>query len=513
MDAGQRNVFITAFHDRALFMHSAIGWWRKANGFSADSSELVSNRVYAGPYSVFYPSDAKNGNTHAHQNFETDFPMFLAAYGDDSEVSNVWYLGANYILSLGILDGHDGGVSQGRGYNISENFGPGSQALFTWNNAANLAAAFPEAQVALSPVYHKTARFMDMETPVNFYELNDPWGDGVGNTYRNWFHFLNARWAGFGIMAALSGDGNVQYHLLADQAINYIDTGSYVPYNFFVPYYFPPPAPTTNNILGQVWPEDGYVIGLSSPANQSACYASGVGFIFAARPRGAVDSYSTGHSTENDLDFQIWAYGANVTDSGDSYACSFAHCSWSRYSPTINGIGQYQNPDEQTHPWYSRILAFTNAPDYVYCAADGTDAYPIDQRYAEDLSGAAPRNLLIEVNPTNVLSGLTSVTRQILFEHRKYFVIYDSFIATSNFTYSIPYQIMEPTLAHQSGASFTYTCSNQITGGNNVTVYVSQIVNPALLSVTNMTGTNATGASVKTDPITGDNEMNDFSGI
>ncbi len=204
---------------------------------------------------------------------------------------------------------------------------------------------------------------------------------------------------------------------------------------------------------------------------------------------------SDGHSVFSDMSFQIWAYGAAITDAGDGSYSPYSHCSWAHYSLAVNGIGQYQNPDEPTHPYYAKILAYTNAPDYVYCAADGTECYPIDQRNngsgisgAGDTSGPATYATLACASPAP-LSFLTGVQRQILFQHHRYFVVYDTLSGTSNATYSMIYHVLEPTLTNLSGGSFVYTCTNQRTGGNPVTVYVQSMIDPSLLSVIDMTNT------------------------
>lgn len=507
MDAKQRQVLLNLIHDYSSFILYGYNW-DAGSGLSSTYSPGT-NRTYPPPYHVFYGSDLKAGQSHQHQVFETRYPLMLAAFNDDAAASNAWVVGCNYYLAVGFYDGHNGGSHQPRDYNQTAMYGPGAVPLMTWVNSMFTGSVFPESHIDYNPFFHLTAQFTEMLTPVQFYQLNDPWADGSESMVRN----CSAEGEGFSkamqMMAMLTGDGMAQSHWANQNAA----TGdasdqnfTYKPYAFLLPYYYPPPTPTTNTTLTHVFPVDGWVEAVSSPPNQPACFSSGVGIVFMARPGGM----SMGsHSTPCDGNFQIWAYGANITDSGEfynDYQARYGRTSWAHYLPTVDGIGQLQNPDAMTAAWYSRIIAFTNAPDYVFWGADLTKAYPVDQRSAQDLAGGGPYGMwpvsYLQLATQNPFPDVTAIQRYILFNHHKYFAIYDSFASVSNHLWSEPYHIMENTLTNDSGATFTYVCTNQITGLGTqpVTVYVFQCVNPSLLAITNMTGTN-----VKGNPITGEN--------
>jgi hypothetical protein len=504
LSPGTVALVLTNMHNEAVFQRD-VGWWRKSASFSEGSTPMVTTRQYPGPYNVYYYSEAKGANTHGHQNFEGGFPMYMAAYGDgDAAVSNLFVLGANYLLSTAFATGHDGGPNQGRGYNFTEQF---EYNDFTWYNALMLGSVFPDFHVENNPAFHRTAQFYEMQVPVGFLECNDPWGErGIGTlTYINPFCFDLSRFGTGGHIADLTGDPNAELWYQNNAALFGFDNYGYSPDQFCVQYFYPPPAPAVDNTLARAWLEDGWVIGNSIPTSQPNAFKNGVGFVFQARPKGGQCSDSDGHSLFSDLSYQIWAYGAAVTDGGDGSYVQYSHVSWAHYSLCVNGMGQYQNPDEPTHPYYARILAFTNAPDYTYCAADGTECYPVDVRN-EGIDHAlgcpvAYANLAVTNPPLSFLKG---VQRQLLFQHHRYFVVYDTLTGTSNVTYSMLYHILEPTMANLNGGSFTYTVTNQWTGGNPVTVYVAQMVPPSALNVIDLTGTN-----VQSNPFTGENEWGD----
>ena len=487
MNTNQRAVVLSAIDATTLYLWKGV-WWKSAESIANGSGTGDPNRIYPGPYLVQYFSSAKQGNSHGDCIFQTTWPAILAAFGDDTNVAALFNIGLNYELARTFPFGSLGGLNQGRGYNYSDLF---QEA--TWENLMLCQIGFPESQLNLIPFVRRTADWLDRTVPVGFSEVNDPWGDDSSGrlTYWGQLHFGRD-------IALFSGSGIAQLHFQNEAAISYDGTPVYKYDEFCLPFYFTPPAPQTNMTLAAVYPEEGWVSGSTYPPNTLQCFSNGVGFVFQARPRGAQPSAGTGHAHSSDLSYQMWAYGAAITDAGDHPMDSYAKVPWSHYSLLVNGLGTFQPTDAQVTPYYARIMAFTNAPDYVYCAADGTAAYPRGNFYPGGWLTPAPMSALYANAP---LAALTRVQRHILFEHHQYFVIYDELSSTNPSTFTMLYHVLENTLSNLNGASFTYSATNQLAPNKPpVTVLVSQVVSPALLSVQVLTGTNVQG-----NPITGEN--------
>jgi hypothetical protein len=228
-------------------------------------------------------------------------------------------------------------------------------------------------------------------------------------------------------------------------------------------------------------------------ANTTNCFNNGVGLVFQARPQGSDE----GHSYFSDLSFEIWAYGANVTDAGAGMN-QFGRAGWDHYSLLVNGIGQCQPLGAPVVPYYSKFIGFEDTSNYTYVAADATAAYPH--------SNFAPGGWLIPPQFAAVETGaplafVQKVQRHILFMRRKYFVMYDDLQSLEPATFTWLYPVYPNTLVlstNSTNISFSYTCTN-LTGGT-VTVEVAHIAMPQYLGLLDENGTN-----VACNPVTGEN--------
>jgi hypothetical protein len=156
----------------------------------------------------------------------------------------------------------------------------------------------------------------------------------------------------------------------------------------------------------------------------------------------------------------------------------------------VDGIGNCTpSGSSPTAKAYSRFMAFTNTPDYTYVGADLSQAF--NNLNTNGYAGAGNGNLESAYNyPTNQRPYINTVQRHVLFPHKKYLVIYDSFKTTKSATFQWKWNIMEPTaLVDTNNCSFTYTTTNFF-NHSNVTVYVKHIVDPTKLSMMNLVGTN-----------------------
>ncbi len=270
-----------------------------------------------------------------------------------------------------------------------------------------------------------------------------------------------------------------------------------------IPYHFATPAKETNDILAACFPTEGWVLGGSDPPNTTDSFSNGIGFVFAARPRGQ----GSGHAQFNDLNFEIWAYGANVTDGqgGSDFASKL---SWSYNTIQINGLGQFEMQEGPMMPIHAAVLAFTNADDYVYCVGDATYAYPHNPLLYQDQPAGwlVPQNYASRVW-NGELSSVTKVQRHILFMHHRYFIIYDDLAATNDTTFQWVYHVLPDAVTNFAGnGSFTYsvpTLNSRLIHPypwTNVDISVYQVVSSDLLMATNLYGPLA-----YSNPLTGEN--------
>lgn len=267
------------------------------------------------------------------------------------------------------------------------------------------------------------------------------------------------------------------------------------------PFYFSMPAPQTNVIPAYCAPVDGWAFGSTYPPNTTSAFSNGVGFIFAARPKGF--DCGAGHSELNDLNLEIWAYGANVTD-GQGGSDQASKLTWSYNDLLIDGLGQAESSEGPVMPVTASIIAFTNAADYVYCAGDATYAYPHDTfPFSGDPAGWLIPQQYANLLALGPLGFVTKVQRHVLFEHRQYFVLYDDLATTTPANFEWVYHVFRDSVQNlSSGGSFNYSVvpAARSYPWSNINVYVYQVVNPSLLGTTNMYLTNA-----YSNPLTGEN--------
>ncbi|MBI5383773.1 MAG: heparinase II/III family protein [Verrucomicrobia bacterium] len=536
--------------------------------FDNGTGNLDTNRVYAGPYSVSYWHGGKQFNSHAHLFWTAASWMALAGLADGPRARELFEHTLHYLIGKTYPLGGEGGFNQGRGYLAAGVFLKGSLL-----NYLNYAASLPELHLERSPFWKTNADWVARLLPVGWSEQNDPWGDdGPFGRVNYW----NRRFFGRDLALFTQSGAAYQHHLnelalAPDDSANYFD-------ELLFPYHFPPPAPVTNTALANAYLEEGWVMGASAPVNTHEAFTNGVGFIFQARPRGAQSSQGTGHAHLSDLSYQLWAYGAPITDAGDAPMNKYAKVAWAHYTLLVDGLGQAQWAEAPLEPYYCRLLAFTNGAHFTYCAADATRAYARSNFAA---GGWIVPSQYAALHSGGPLAKVTKVQRHLLFARRKYFVVYDDLAATRNSTFTMVYQVpwvyswagsnynMMPkapanglnlatphriwwpfwrtnelpstangellevwtnslggtNLCYRGNvyetnrwwegplgsnsvtlldkASFSYEANSvptaQQTNTASVTTYVYQVVDPALLAVTNMSGT-----SVRKNPITGE---------
>jgi hypothetical protein len=466
MDATQRATVLNALSLRCHFItnHYAI-WYRTTNGnLSVDNTSL-----------------AKKGESHGFYNFYTTIEAALAGYNESTDCREMFDLGINYMIGVTYTFGANGCPNQGRDYGYDAHF----------NNAdmlpthMRLQISFPEAQFQLNPYWNNAVDWWDRLLPVAYTQLNEAWGDG---------NVTESSWARFGRkLATFTGSGVAWQHRQNQRALppysDYPEAEIYPTFPFL--YHFAVPVPVDSPTGGRIFPVDGWVTSSSLPTNSRKGFEDGVGFILQARPYGC----EGGHSHFNDLSFELWAYGANLTDAGASMT-PYAKIPYCHYSLMVNGLGTVQPNGSPVVPYYSRFLAYKETEGYTYVAADGLNAYP--------RTNFTPWGYLMPASFSQFhagapLAALEKVNRHILFMRKKYFVIYDDMASAQESTFTWLYHVLPNTVTLDAGnAAFTYTVPNS--SGGNVKVQVVHITDPAALQVRHLTG-----LEVASNPITGEN--------
>jgi hypothetical protein len=468
LTASQRTVVLNALSQRCDTQKNVNHWWEDTE---------------SGLRKTPYYSTSKRANSHQFYNSQRSMLAALAGYGESAECRALLVLGLNYMLGVTYPYGFDGSQNQGRGYAVDQLFIGG----FALNIHMICQASFPEVHFEKNPFWMTAVDWWDRILPVGHTQVHEPWGDGGSGALTAWGS------TGFGRnLARFTGSGRAYRHYQNQLALPpYSGTPSSDNYlTLPLLYHFPIPTPATTPPGGQLFP-DGWAISSSHSPSTNDGFKDGVGFVFQARARGG----EGGHSHYSDLSYQAWAYGAPITDGGAGFSY-YAKVPFAHYSLLVNGLGTVQPFPNPVEPYYSKFIGWKDTPDYTYVAADATAAYP--------RTNFLPSGWLIGGQFANVHSGaplarLSKVQRHIVFMRKKYFIMYDDLANGTESTFSWLYHVHPNTLTLDAGnAQFNYKVRN--TSGNDVTVYVKHITDPAKLSVTDLTGTD-----VAKNPITGEN--------
>lgn len=448
-------------------------WWY--NESTADSGD----RTYPGPYGMELTSASRAGGSHEQTCQMVNLATLAAAAADSAFLQEYWQYAVNYAIAQHApYAGDGGGYNQGRNYNgklWSHHWGTVPMEIL-------FAQSFPEAQFHLNPFYRDLANWaMHFDLPL-MSQVTDPWGDnsvGRVNAWLDWGHRD---------LAFFTRDGahQQQWQKVKDAgSLSMLEPAQ----NLLVPFVYPPVAQTDAVTNVFVNPDEGWVIANSTVPNIYTAFTNGVGFITQARPRGS----EVNHSSFSDGHVQLWAYGAMLTDGG---ANNYRKHPMYLNSLFVDGIGQClpQRPMDES---YARLTAWTNNSLFSYVALDLTRAF---NRTNFSIGGYGLNNDFVNFYTTNRVPQVASVKRHILFPRHRYWVIYDQLVSTQASTFSMNWHVLEPTATvDTNGCSFTYTATNHY-HGSNVTVHFKSIVDPTLMTLTNVAGTNIS----KLNPLTGE---------
>lgn len=398
--------------------------------------------VLDGSGSLFY-----GGEAHSYTNFNGSIPLALACYADGDFCKQYFGMAMNYMIGITYPFSPEG-APNAAGYSLA--------GLLPWDFGETLqqymtaTLALPSAQLNLNPFWKQNADYWDHYYPVGMIIAPSGWTDYSNGNLGYSFH-QSAGW-----LAGYLQDPTLAEHWWNEGALEnepynpnlYIFDGEYD----FLPYLYNYPIPTSGTDTASpdvMYPDDGYAMGCSSPQSEASCFQNGVGYVFEAKPRGFAGSGNGGHSAFSDLNFDLWAYGTDLTATGATSEGSPTDLTW-EYHPMmrnmvmVNGLGEVSQLSTPNTPFYNRIYAYEKTPDLVYVAADGTNGYPtrpnIYTDYGHDIYNAIQDDYPYYAN--SPLAGLEKVQRHLLFVKNKYFVIYDDLQSSVPYTYSWLYHIL-----------------------------------------------------------------------
>ena len=493
-------------------------WWTYPKVDALGNGDPTGN--YAGGAIVNRWKGFLMGSSHGYVNALDQMTAAFAAYPEDPDVRQFMIRWLHYLIGKTVWAGGEEGYNQGRLYNSDNLFKSYPGSLGALHHTIEAQTIFPEIQFNKNPFWHTNADWMARMYPLGLTATHQPWGDTGFGDIRIWQDRSIGR-----NLALFTGNGTVQklhQNEIALRASVGFTTDSQTLEELLVSFHFQTPAVPTNTMsLARAFPTEGWVFGSSQPPDTTDCFTNGVGFIFQARPRGT----ENGHSHNSDLSFEMWAYGAGITEASGAYT-RYGKLPHSHYSLFIDGMGRYQPPYPH-EPYYGRIVAFTNASDYVFCGAEATAGYP---RRAFEPGGDLQTVPYCYDMAKGPLYYVKKVQRHILFPRRKYFVIVDTLETDKPARFQWVYQV--PDLYTNRGGvlradlragtraqdmltlntntvRFGYRVSN--VGPNNfyqtttaqVDVQVAHVCGLSDLQVWDMVGTNA-----RSNPITGDNYWN-----
>lgn len=378
---------------------------------SGDWGSHDATGAYPGPFfTVRQGNLPKHSAPHPIDIFHTEMIHALAGWPDSDACKELFDLGVNYMIGVTYPWGFGGAINSGRMYGVVNLFGPALPAHMAF------AMSFPEAQFRKNPFWHEDVDWWSRMDPVRFTEGHSPWGciGGGRNPYGSFGKEL----------AYFTGSGRAFKHWRAEVGRRYSDQPAPMD-ELVIPFHFQLTTPEEPTLpLSKVFLQDGWAVGCSHPVNtypltdtpdERSCFDEGVGFIFQARPSGRVNG---AYSYNSDLSFQLWAYGATLTDAGFGITSRYGHSSMAHYSLLFNGRGTFQSSWNPSDPYYSRIYAYrehpadSTAPAFTYVAGDATAAYP----HRENEEGGT-------VVPS--MDFVTKAHRHLLFVRHKYFVFLD----------------------------------------------------------------------------------------
>jgi len=456
------------------------------NGEWFAGSQIDPTRQWTTPKIADYESAGKINTSHGRHAMSTILYQCWAGMGESAILRDALTYAVNY--HIGQFDPFD--EDEGRGY-------AEEQWKTLHNFGAQLLMACDDPMMTNSPWMTKYPKMLCYWEPLNYNDLQGQFGDfgmrlvnGIPDTHQYNYKYYD--------LAIMYGNGAILRQFNRNFSIKSQSPDRIWEYgDAFLPYYFTN-VPTEAN-----WPDtyyfdesDGWCMSYDYPPNDWNCFTNGSGFLLTARPKGN----RVEHGTWHDGAIQIWADGAQVTCGGvgefDKHPIFYPGL-------FVDGIGDSTpNNLNPTFDTYARFLNFTNTSAFTLARLDMT--HDFNNTNGNSWAGGGNGNLESAYNQsTNVRPFLTMVQETVLqMKHTNsddYYLIYNHFQSTSNYTFSWKWNVMDTNTmtVNTNVGSMTYISTNAL-NGSNVTTYVQSIAHTNLLNMWDFRGTNY----AVTNPIT-----------
>jgi len=401
---GQRKVVIESLRWRLEHIVNNYSW-RQRRG----------TRVY--PYSI-----AVGGSSHPYENINYTFPAALAAYEEGGIFRTTYELAVNFLTGVNNCFGPEDAWNEGPGYGLSK---------FKWMVYAvcYYDMTLDRARLGANPFLARIGEFFNRVAVLGLPHLS------FGNIGIMEPYYLNNRVSSYRKLAYLTSNKRFlkswEDALLRLGQIGYSGHRKYSrPWiEYALPLVYGEPRQEPETPAAELFPDGGWVAASSAYPGYLDNYETSVGIIFHARPRGAFN-----HAFFGDNNFQIYAYGQNITHAGGSTRNGdrHAHHSMSQNIVLVDGMGQAQPSHSRMqnfrkklyNPFAARIARFAESGGTVYFKGEAAKAYiQYPYRYREFWGFLGDG----ENNPYDQrdLAYLTRADRHVLFVDRSYFVILD----------------------------------------------------------------------------------------
>jgi hypothetical protein len=379
--------------------------WRQGNG----------TRVY--PYSI-----AVAGSSHPYENINYTLPAGLAAYEEGGIFKTTYDLAVNYLAGVNNCFGPEDAWNEGPGYGLSK---------FKWmvNAVCYYDMTLQEAGFGLNPFLTEIGEFFDRVAVLGLPHLS------FGNVGVMEPYYLNNRVSSFRKLAHLTS--NKRFLESWEGALKRLEQIGYSQHRkysrpwieYALAHLYAPPEKKTSVPVGRLFADGGWVAASNDYPGELGSFRENLGIVFHARPRGAYN-----HAFFGDNNFQIYAFGENITHAGGSTRNGdrHAHHSMSQNIVLVDGLGQAQpSPSRMSNfrkglfqPYAARVSRFGGKDKTWYWKGEAANAYvQFPYRYYEFWGHLGDG----EINPYDEkdLSYLNRADRHVIFADGRYFVILD----------------------------------------------------------------------------------------
>lgn len=404
MSAGQRRIVLKSLRWRTEYIMYSYSWRRNQGKRVSPNSVVVA------------------GSSHPYENLHYTLPAGLAAYESGGVFKETYEFAVHWLSGINNCFGPEGTWNEGPGYGLSK---------LQWMIYAisYYDMTLEGANFGRNPFLNSIGDFFTRVAVLGLPHLS--FGNiGIRETY-----YVGNKMSSFRKMAYMTGNRRFLTSW-TDAARRMEQLGSQTSKNYSrpwieyaLPLLYPHPRKLPPTPKARLFPDGGWVTAASKYPGELDNYADAVGIVFHARPRGAYN-----HSFFGDNNFQLYAYGQNITHAGAGTQNKdrLAYHSMSQNVVLVDGLGQAQPEHTSMRnfrlgnypPYIARIARFADT-DYVqYFKGEAADAYP---RYPYHYKGFWGFLGDGTSNPYHErdLRYLTKADRHVLLVDGRYFVILD----------------------------------------------------------------------------------------